>query len=196
MRRVGVIRAGALAALVGAALSCGSYDPNATTTLYLPDYEIYKTQLHPYLNRQCGTLDCHGQEGRPFRNYGVRGLRLFDKEARLVPGSQDTVEEEYRASYESIIGLEPEATRRVVACEQDPGTLLIYRKPTGTSPDLGTGIEGESHKGGQVTDGDGPGANCIFAWPERPLQRVAHLPGNGRLCERSRLALTRLNVPT
>ena len=160
-----------LAAFVGVALGAvgsgcaNSYDPDATTQLYLLDYDLYKAQVHPFVNRQCGTLDCHGQVGRPFRNYGARGLRLYDKEARLTPGGTDTVEEEYRASYESLLGLEPEATRRVVACDQDARTLLMLRKPAGLGPqDDGDQGEGERHKGGRVAASGSPGYACLYAW--------------------------------
>lgn len=157
---VGALLLGFLIAVLG----CGSYDPNETTELYLPDYEIYKAEVHPFLNRQCGTLDCHGQVGRPFRNYGSRGLRLFDKQARLTPGGGDTVEEEFRASYVSIIGLEPEATRRVVAGDQDARTLLIFRKPSGSAPGQPSSLAGERHKGGTVGTTDGPALSCLYAW--------------------------------
>lgn len=152
------------AALAVTALGCGGYDPNATTELYLPDYEIYKAEVHPFLNKQCGTLDCHGQVGRPFRNYGSRGLRLFDRQARLAPGGEDTVEEEFRASYESLIGLEPEATRRVVAGEQDARTLLVMRKPAGSAPGQDPSNAGERHKGGNIGTNGGSLLNCLYAW--------------------------------
>ncbi len=167
--------------LVFAAFACGSYDPDATTELYLPDYAIYKDQVHPWMNRQCGSLDCHGQVGRPFRNYGARGLRLFDKQARLTPGGGDTVEEEFRASYVSLIGLEPEATRRVVAGEQDARTLLIFRKPSGSAPgSLDPSFAGERHKGGTVGTVDGPALSCLYAW--------LSIEKNGGFSEQSRQA--------
>jgi len=169
----------AVASLLGfvfAAFACGGYDPNATTTLYLPDYDLYKVEVHQFVNQQCGTLDCHGQVGRPLRNYGTRGLRLFDEEAKLTPGGDPTDEAEYRASFESIIGLEPEATRRVIACEQDPSTLLMLRKPAGLGPqdtDIG---EGERHKGGRVAGAGSPGYACLYAW----LTQACTTTGFGR----------------
>lgn len=149
---------------------CGGYDADATTTLYLPDYEIFKAQVHPYLNRQCGTLDCHGAPGRPFRVQGFWGLRRFVGDGGLVPGDEQTTEEEFRGSFESLIGLEPEATRRVVAGEQAPGSLLILRKPTGTGPAEPSSPQdqGERHKGGRVTSSSGPGYQCIAAWLTTP----------------------------
>lgn len=154
-----------IAGFVLAVSACG-YDPNETTTLYLPDYEIYKTQIHQFMNQQCGTLDCHGQVGRPLRIYGQRGLRLFSDEAKLTPGGKPTEEAEYRDTYESIIGLEPEATRRVIACEQDPSTLLLLRKPSGFAPREGNTSdgEGERHKGGRVTTSSGVGYACLYGW--------------------------------
>lgn len=154
-------------AWVGAlgATACG-YDPNAVTELSLPDYELFKNEVHPYLNRQCGTLDCHGQPGRPLRIYGQMGLRLFDPQARLIPGRDiATTEEEFRASFESVIGLEPEATRRVVAGNQTPETLLLLRKPSGELPTANADSgEGERHKGGLVTASNGPGYRCVLQW--------------------------------
>lgn len=162
-----VIKPTLAAALVGFVIAASAchYDPNETTTLYLPDYEIYKTQVHQFMNQQCGTLDCHGQVGRPLRIYGARGLRLFSDEAKLTPGGKPTEEAEYRDTYESIIGLEPEATRRVIACEQDPGTLLLLRKPSGYGPrEQRDNGEGESHKGGRVTAAGAAGYACLYGW--------------------------------
>jgi hypothetical protein len=147
-------------------IACGTYDPNATTELYQPDYDIYVNQIHPWMNRQCGTLDCHGQVGRPFRVYGARGLRLYDRQARLAPGGADTVPEEFRASYESLIGLEPEATRRVVAGDQEAQTLLIIRKPAGSAPGQTDSKAGERHKGGTVGTTEGGPLACLIAWLE------------------------------
>lgn len=169
-RAVRIFGAALAASLCASLVSCGGYDPDATTTLYLPDYEAFTQYVHPYLNKQCGTLDCHGQVGRPLRIYGKRGLRLFDKEARLVPGGEETVPEEYRASYESFIGLEPEATRRVVACDQLAETLLVLRKPKGLGPNAGednTGdATGERHKGGTVITSNSSEAECLRGWLE------------------------------
>lgn len=169
MKRCSVhaIQAAVIGLAIGAMASCGGYDPDATTTLYLPDYDAFRDYVHPYLNKQCGTLDCHGQVGRPLRIYGKRGLRLFDKNAGLVPGGDETVPEEYRATYESVLGLEPEATRRVVACDQDPETLLFLRKPKGLGPnqsDSNGTATGERHKGGTVITPASAEAVCLRGW--------------------------------
>ena len=44
------------------------------------------TGVEPVLERACGTLDCHGQVGRPLRIYGQYGLRFVDPDAATRPG--------------------------------------------------------------------------------------------------------------
>ena len=40
-------------------------------------------RVDPYLQRRCGTLDCHGQPGRAYRIYGFTGFRLYNEDAGL-----------------------------------------------------------------------------------------------------------------
>ena len=86
------------AGLVSAFAACASPpDPNRATLVGFvdptggldPDPVQFKDQgVSKFLERRCGTLDCHGQGGRPLRLYSGRGLRL-PNDAGLGPGSGD-----------------------------------------------------------------------------------------------------------
>ncbi len=110
--------------------------------------------MSPVFERRCGTLDCHGQVGRPLRIYSGRGLRL-PNDAGNVPGSGDTTPDEIAANYAAVVGLEPEEMSRVVALEDPPRTLLILAKP----------LMLQSHKGGPaLAPANDPGETCITSW--------------------------------
>ncbi len=150
-----------LAGLVGlvASLSntsCASKPDNQRyTAVIAPSYEIYKNQLDGFLHKRCGTLDCHGQEGRALRLYGYRGFRLYNVDAGLISGVQATTEAETRANFDAIISLEPEEMSRVIAEAGDnPDRLLFLRKP----------LNVERHKGGPSLAEDDDGYKCIVAW--------------------------------
>jgi hypothetical protein len=124
---------------------CGSIDPDRTTEIFRPNLQQYRQYVNGPLVRRCGTLDCHGQQGRPFRLYSQSGLRVREKDASAATGQAAipaiTQEEELR-NYESLIGLEPEEFSRVLIRRgADPETLVLFRKPLGL----------ESHKGGADT---------------------------------------------
>ncbi len=111
----------------------------------------------------CGTLDCHGQVGRNMRLYGQYGLRLSPNDDPLT---EATSEAEYDASYESIVGLEPEAVSSVVLHNAGPDALTMVRKARGI----------EQHKGGQLmTEGD-PLDRCIVGWLTGSLDATACAP--------------------
>lgn len=163
---------GGAAALL-ASTGCGaSPDENRATVLLEPDFETYKQHVDGYLNRRCGTLDCHGQPGRAYRVYGQRGLRLYDYFAEegggsLVSGVEATTEAEQRANYQAILGLEPEEMNRVVATQgEDPNKLLFLRKP----------LLIERHKGGQAMAKDDPGYRCVLAWLRIPVFEIVDGP--------------------
>lgn len=165
-------------ALAGASLatSCAS-SPNtaARTDILQPDYIAYKQHVDVYLQRRCGTLDCHGQPGRAYRIYSVNGLRPFDvgDAGNGTPptsgggvGGPGVQELETRSNYESAIALEPEEMSRVVARQgQEPNTLMLLRKPRLM----------ERHKGGPaMTSDNDPGYQCVVAWlAVRVIRRTA-----------------------
>jgi hypothetical protein len=159
--------AGALVVAMAAASmteSCASSpDPNRITQIIAPTYDSFKgvnlaagqAGVSAFIEKRCGTLDCHGQAGRPLRIYGRTGLR-FPDDADNVPGQAGTTETELLANYQSIIGLEPEVLSQVVAdpTNNPPTRLLIVKKPRLL----------ERHKGGAVVIAGDDGDTCLTSW--------------------------------
>jgi hypothetical protein len=147
-----------------ASSSCASPpDSSRFTAVLTPDYAIYRDNVDTYLQRRCGTLDCHGQPGRAYRLYGFTGFRLYNQDAGLISGVQPTTPEELRANFEALVTLEPEEMSRVVAKQggdkQDLERLLFIRKAQRI----------ERHKGGQAMAEDDPGYRCVAAWLRIPV---------------------------
>jgi hypothetical protein len=113
------------------------------------------------LDRRCATLDCHGTPERNLRLYGRSGLRIDPAD---VPGSGDTTEAEHDASYESIVGLEPEVMSLVVSERgRAPERLTLIRKARGS----------EAHKGGaRIALGDDSDV-CLTSWLGSALEEEA-----------------------
>ncbi|WP_394836876.1 hypothetical protein LVJ94_08205 [Pendulispora rubella] len=134
-----------------------------TTLKEKPDFDAFKNgKVSEFLERRCGTLDCHGRIERPLRIYGERGLRL-PNDGDLVPGSGKTTDAEYTANYRSVVGLEPEQLNRVVTGE-DPSILLLISKPLAYDPDVPGTDKGVRHRGGpQILQG-GDGYRCLYDW--------------------------------
>jgi hypothetical protein len=182
--------------LAAIAVACASPpDPNRATTVgfFQPDLVPGYTQFRDgkvsyFLERRCGTLDCHGQPGRPLRIYGRSGLRL-PNQAGNRPNVGDTSEEEVASNYRSVVGLEPEVLNRVVAAGA-PGAetprsvadcslsgepqvpclhhLLLVAKPLACNPLASHGCSGTpvgvEHKGGPVIAVNDDGYSCIQTW--------------------------------
>jgi hypothetical protein len=129
--------------------ACSSFDPNAVTTVTAPDYNQFKgvgsdagIGVSLLLERRCGTLDCHGQVGRPLRIYGQYGLRFVDEAGNTSSDiGAATTETEHIANYQAVIGLQPELMSEVVQNTAPPTSLLLLRKP----------LQLERHKGGAVS---------------------------------------------
>jgi hypothetical protein len=104
------------------------------------------------LHGRCGSLDCHGHDGRSLRLYGKFGLRLSKQD---LPGGRHETPEEVDANYASVVGLEPEV---LAAVFRDggfhPERLTLVRKAW----------EIEAHKGGRALDDEG--ARCLRSWLE------------------------------
>jgi hypothetical protein len=115
--------------------------------------------------RRCGSLECHGVAYRNLRLYGFEGARLpgnipVDGGTRFIadpipnaPGqSTDT---EVAASYDAVVGLEPEITREVVAAKGAGSNRLTFvRKGRGD----------EAHKGLQRYCAGDSADRCIQSW--------------------------------
>jgi hypothetical protein len=164
-----------------------SYDPTQTTKVITPDYDIYATYLDGFVNRRCGTLDCHGSTGRAFRHYGNLGLRRLEGRADELgsdagfkdagpkrTGKGATTADEVRANFAGIVALEPEVISRIVALNNTGDVdaqirkWMFLRKALGR-PDVGRAeTEGERHKGGNSLEEADPGYVCISKWLKAP----------------------------
>lgn len=175
---------GAFAAVPALATSSCASIPDGTryTAVIMPDFATYRDHVDVYMQKRCGTLDCHGQKGRGMVLYGRGGLRLcqeFDEnlfclvEAEPIPGETfvgrdagpdsglvDVPTAERRANYNSIAALEPEQMSRVMAKngEGAEDLLLLLRKP----------LLKERHKGGTVMNENESGFKCVRAWLGTP----------------------------
>ena len=169
MRRLltGGIAFGTLIGALGTASTTTSCAPTPSndrvTDILLPDFPTYSDNVDSYLQRRCGTLDCHGQAGRAYRLYGFSGYRLIsDADGGLVTGQQPTTAAEVLANYQAAVGLEPEQMSRVVAEQgNNPERLLLLRKPLRLANSSGGN---ERHKGGPAMAENDDGYRCVIAW--------------------------------
>lgn len=140
-----------LAAALGIAAAlmpaCTDYD-ESEQVLTLGDMESYGRLVQPYVGLRCGSLDCHGDSGRPLRIYAEDGLRL-----RADLREADITEEEIRRNVEAFAGVSPEAAT--------PDEHLALLKG------LAVSAGGYAHLGGDVWASTGdPGYRCIRLWLE------------------------------
>lgn len=141
-------------------LSCSGDEYTGVRIFGCPDKQAFIDHVSPYMERRCGTLDCHGAAARPMRLYGQLGHRHRDE--TNVAGGVATTPLELQSNYESVCNLDPEPMDEATA---DLGTsaeqLLLIQKARG--------IEG--HKGGKVVNEQDPGDRCLIGW----IQRAADL---------------------
>jgi len=170
-RNARLLGGGVLALSIGAGVAivaaCGPSPDNTRVTDILTTDNAYEQfvgrngnaqqggGVEGFLEVKCGSLDCHGSLGRPFRIFSANGLRLVD-EAGNVSGSGGTTNDEMFANYTAAIGLQPELTSAVFfdPVDNDPTKLLLMRKP----------LQAERHKGGQVIVSGDNGFNCMYGW--------------------------------
>ena len=133
--------------------ACVTEDANPRVTGVVPDRASFPP-VSDLLDHRCGTLDCHGVTYRNLRIYGHDGLR-FAADARPSSGALATTPEEYDATFQSLVGLEPEALNAVLAeGGAHPERLTFVRKARGA----------EDHKGlGLWSEGDAAD-QCITSW--------------------------------
>lgn len=114
----------------------------------------------PMLARRCGSLDCHGSNYRNMRIYGYGGARLRDaaspSTAGLTPEAPARLTtDEIEATYQAVIGLEPEIMRAVVkAGGAGAEDLTLVRKARGD----------EEHKGKQRIKHGDDADSCLLTW--------------------------------
>lgn len=141
------------AAAAATTLASGCEDTEGTVSMRCPDPEVFAAAVSPYLERRCGSLDCHGNRKRPLRLYGQFGQR-HPSEAN-VSGGNPTTEIELGANYESVCGLEPEEMSEVIDdFGQSAEVLQVLAKPRGLI----------HHKGGQVVAEGDAADSCILGW--------------------------------
>jgi hypothetical protein len=129
----------------------------------LPDSKSFiDNNVSLFMERRCGSLDCHGQVGRPLRIYSEWGLRLHtgDNNTR---DKRPTQPDERLENYLAVVGLDPE---NLAICfdKNSDGTaydsLQLLKKPLDIS---GGGIR---HKGGPVLhqSQSDKGWACLHNW--------------------------------
>ncbi len=149
---------------------CANVETDRITDVQGPSFDDFETKgVSGFLEVRCGSLDCHGQAGRPLRIYSGRGLRA-DNDAGFYSGSSGTSHAEVVQNYYAVMGLQPEVLRRVVegarrisdgetltadeAFDADPARLYLVTKPRNQIV----------HKGGAVVAVDSPGDKCMRTW--------------------------------
>lgn len=136
------------------AASCAD-DLTATETFACPSEEVFIESVSPFLERRCGTLDCHGAPTRPARLYGQLGLRHPLESNRTGDLAAPTTDLERADNYAAMCNVEPEAIAKAVEdFGQSAEELVIVRKARGV----------ESHKGGKVVNEQDAGDRCILGW--------------------------------
>ncbi len=161
-----LLMASAAGALLLSALgvtACLGEEATATQVYACPSEAVFSgisgdggpavASVNAFMERRCGTLDCHGVATIPMRLYGVYGRRLDDADYP-GKGSQSTLAE-IEANYASVCSVEPEKTaEQVQNFGQKAEELLIVRKARG--------IEG--HKGGVIMKEGSDADQCIVGW--------------------------------
>lgn len=149
-----------LRALLAALLLSGcASPPDDEARVILPDLDLatYTALVHPAVERKCGAIDCHGQLPRGLRVYGELGMRLPNLRG-LAPGVGPTTPEEARATYESILALEPEKTRHLASLTprtlEDAYDLTFLSKP----------LQLERHRPGRSLAKGEPAEQCMTSW--------------------------------
>lgn len=146
----------ALASFIGLAIGAAScVGEGELETFSCPNKDVFIQNVSPYLERRCGTLDCHGQPTRPMRIYGQLGLRLPDPMAMNVSGGAGTTAAELEANYAAVCNLDPEAmaeSAETIGASADQ--LLLVNKMRGK----------ERHKGGTAAAVQSPGDRCVLLW--------------------------------
>lgn len=144
------------AALYILVAGCGSEPPEAPAITV----DARWPAVSQMLGARCGSLDCHGQTGRPLRLYHGQGLRLGGG----VSGDGNTTEAEHDANLRATLALEPELTAEVLHDDgKDPQRLTLYRKARGL----------EKHKGeSPLAEGD-RGDDCLRSFLQGNVDEAA-----------------------
>ncbi|MBX3231259.1 MAG: hypothetical protein KIT84_09980 [Labilithrix sp.] len=162
-------RATLLVTIAVSALSCSIATADGEVGAVPDQKSFIDGKVSDYMERRCGMLDCHGQEGRPLRLFSEWGLRLeADKNGQRV--AKATTQAERVANYRAVVSLEPEELAKCYDTKGEDYTLLqLLKKP------LSLENGGMRHKGGPVlTDAeDDNGWKCLFGWASGAVDATA-----------------------
>lgn len=149
----------ALSAVV-AAVACSLPDEPRLDAAVAPRGDAFRP-VAQMLVEKCGSIDCHGTRYRNMRIYGFGSARL---DPTHMPDAPDTTTDEVDRNYESVVAVEPELMRQVVAeGGSDPNRLTLVRKATNL----------EAHKGGRpIVPGDAA-ARCLSSWLASAVDQAA-----------------------
>lgn len=148
--------------------ACAGPEEDARAQHQVPSFDFFPP-VSDALHSHCGTLDCHGQEGRNLRLYGLNGLRLSQPD---VPGIGATTDAEYGENYRSVTLFEPELLEQLLLSGGvNPERLTLVRKGRGT----------EHHKGKVAMEPGGPADRCLLAWLAGGSDEVSCLEAAERL---------------
>jgi hypothetical protein len=138
--------------VTGVLLAASCYDESATALCEPATASEDIAAVSSMLGASCGSLDCHGQIGRPLRLYGSRGLRLDPDD---VSGHGGTRNAEHQANARAVVALEPELMCDVVSDHgRGPERLTLVRKAFGE----------EEHSAGEVLAPRSDGRACLLGW--------------------------------
>jgi hypothetical protein len=148
-------------------MGCSGPAEGETFVPTVPPPESFRP-LGDVLEVHCGTLDCHGSQERNLRIYGTYGIRLAPDG---VSGTGSTTEEEYRATYDAIIAIQPEVLSTIVQeGGSRPERWIVVTKGRGTEVHVGEG---------QLPAGSS-GDVCLTSW-------LAGLPNDAACVDASTL---------
>jgi hypothetical protein len=102
------------------------------------------------LAARCGSVDCHGVAPRNLRIYSVNGLRI-----NAITGQGATTQEEYDATYTSVVSIDPE----VLALVLQEGGFAAERWIV-----ISKGQGYEAHKGGTAMPLGSAADRCLKSW--------------------------------
>lgn len=140
--------------LGSAALAAGCRDNlGDTVTNQCADRDVFEQDVSPFLERRCGTLDCHGGIARPMRMFGQFGQRHPAEDN--ISGGKATTALELSANYDSVCNVDAEKMDDSVKNFGNKATtLLLVTKARGQ----------EKHKGGKVVNEGDAGDRCLLGW--------------------------------
>ena len=137
---------GLLVGLAAGFLAGCTDDQPVDQVIELGNVDDYGELVQPYVGVRCGSLDCHGDSGRPLRIYAQDGLRLRDDLRET-----DITVEEIARNVEAFAGVSPD-----IAAPDEHLALL---------KGLATSAGGIAHEGDDIWQTTGEtGYQCILAW--------------------------------